>query len=201
MSRRVGFGGDPAPQKRRNDSLWNRQLTDDEQILWEGRPGFGFKFNASSFKTLALVIIGIGVLGPQILVMEQLDSQMAGGFDLPFFGPISGKLILGVAALWTIAWFFMQTTTTPFFSRYMLSNHRAFIAKTFVWTRIKSYEVTPFRVVEYDGLRNGSIHFATEARRADNGRKRDFPIGFMHIDDAEKVYKMMVEIQRSKVNE
>lgn len=201
MSRRVGFGNSPAAAPRARGGLWDRQLVEGEEILWEGRPGFGFKLSVSALKTLVIVGIGIAIIGPQMLAIDRMGHSMGNLLDLPVIGGINGRLFLALAAGWTFIWFLMQTTTTPFFTHYMLTNNRAFIAKTLLWKRIKSYELTPFRAVEYDGRRDGSILFATEVRRADNGRKRDFPIGFMHVRDAETVYKKMVEIQRSKIGD
>ena len=202
MSRKIGFDSAPSRSRSRT-SLWDHLLGGEEAILWEGRPGFGFQFNRSALKTLAVVAIGIAILGPQILAADRSGSPMGEMLNVPYFGigRINGRIFLAVAMAWTVLWFFMQTVTTPFFSRYMLSDRRAFIAKTLPWKKIKSYELSPLRVIEYDGKRNGSIIFATETKRADNGRKRDFPVGFMHVNSAEKLYKKMLEIQRKGANE
>ena len=199
MSRRVGYDSAPASTRSRI-RLWDHLLSDKEEILWEGRPGFGFRFNGSALSTLFVVAIGLYIFGSQIIMAEQPGSTMGEILDLPYIGHINGKIFLGVAAGWTVLWFFMQTTTTPFFTRYMLSDRRAFIAKTFLWKRIKSYELSPLRVIEYDGKRHGSIIFARETKRADNGRKREFPVGFMHVQDAATLYKKMLEIQRKGID-
>lgn len=201
MSRRVGFGNNSAPYQRVKHNLWDRQLAEGEEILWEGRPGFGFKLNLSALKSLVIVAVAIGFIAPQIFAANQFGAPIEELLEIPFIGSINVGFFVIAALVWTVIWFFMQTTTTPFFARYLLTNRRAFIAKTLLIKRIKSYEITPFRPVEYDGRPKGSILFATEFRRADNGKKRDFPIGFMHIDDAESVYKHMVEIQRERLHE
>lgn len=199
MSRRVGYDGAPVGQRSRV-RLWDHLLNEEEGILWEGRPGFGFKLNGSALKTLGVVAIGFYVFGSQIMRANQPGSPMGEMLDIPYIGRIDGEVFLGIAAGWVVLWFLMQTTTTPFFTRYMLSDRRAFIAKTFLWTRIKSYELSPARVIEYDGKRNGNIIFATETRRADNGRKREFPVGFMHVHGAAALYKKMLKIQRKGLN-
>lgn len=201
MSRKIGFDSGSAGSRSRA-GLWDHLLGEGEDILWEGRPGFGFRLNTSALKTLAIVAIGIFILGPKILEANRIGSPMGDMLNVPYFGigRINGEAFLAFAIGWTVLWFFMQTTTTPFFTRYMLSDHRALIAKTFLWTKIKSYELSPLRVIEYDGKRNGSITFATETKRADNGRKREFPVGFMHINSAEKLYKKMLEVQRRGSN-
>lgn len=200
MSRRVGYDN-VRTNTRSRIRLWDHLLSDAEEILWEGRPGFGFQFNGSSLRTLGIVAVGLYVFGSQIIVAGQHGSPMGDMLNIPYIGRINGELFLAVAAGWTVLWFLSQTTTTPFFTRYMLSDRRAFIAKTFLWKRIRSYELSPLRVIEYDGKRNGSIVFASETKRADNGRKRDFPVGFMHVNGAEQLYKKMLEIQRKDMHE
>ncbi len=201
MSRRVGYNGGPARTGSRAN-LWSHLLTDEEEILWEGRPGFGFQFNTSALKALAVVAIGMFILGPQMLEVNRIGSPTGDMLNIPYFGigRINGEVFLALAMGWTVLWFLTQTITTPFFTRYMLSNRRAFIAKTFLWKKIRSYELTPLRLIEYDGKRNGSITFATENKRADSGRKRDFPVGFMRVGNAEKLYKKILEIQRGNAN-
>lgn len=201
MSRRVGYNAASSPSRSRK-SLWDHLLGGEEAILWEGHPGFGFKFNGSALKTLAVVAIGIFILGPQILKANRIGSPMGDMANIPYFGigHIDGEIFLLVAAVWTVLWFLKQTVTTPFFTHYMLSDRRVFIAKTFLWKRIKSYELSPLRVIEYDGKRNGSIIFASETKRADNGRKREFPVGFVYVNGAEKLYKKMLEVQRRPQN-
>jgi len=199
MSRKIGFDG-ASSRTRSRASLWDHLLESEEEILWEGRPGFGFLLNSSALKTLAVVAVGMLFLGPQILDASRPGSAMGEMLNIPYIGRINGEIFLALAGGWTVIWFLMQTTTTPFFTRYMLSDRRAFIAKIFLWKKIKSYELSPLRVIEYDGKRNGSIIFATETKRADSGKKRDFPVGFMHVNSAGKLYKKMLEIQRKDTN-
>ncbi len=199
MSRRIGYDNAPV-QNRSRLRLWDHLLGDEEEILWEGRPGFGFKLNGSALRTLFIVAIGVYVFGSQIIMANQVGSPMGSMLNIPYIGRINGEIFVGAAVGWTLLWFLSQTTTTPFFTHYMLSDRRAFIAKTFLWKRIKSYEISPLRVIEYDGKRNGSIIFASETKRADNGRKREFPVGFMHVHDAATLYKKMLEIQRKGID-
>lgn len=199
MSRRIGFDAQ-SPTPRSRARMWDHLLDGEEAILWEGRPGFGFQFSRSAFKTLAVVAVGVLFLGPQILAASRFGSPMGDMLNIPYLGRINGEIFIGLAVGWTLLWFLMQTITTPFFTHYMLSDRRAFIARKHLWTKIKPYELSPLRVVEYDGRRDGSIIFGTETRRADNGRKRAFPVGFMNINGAEKLYKKIVEIQRQNTN-
>lgn len=193
MSRRVGFDG-AAQIPRQGRSIWAAHLGVDEEILWEGRPGFGISLNGSTIKALAFLAIGFGILGPQVLAMGQMGDY----FYVPGFGHISGIWFLALAGGWVVLWGLAQTVQTPFYTHYMLSDHRAYIAKTFLWKRVKSFEMSPFTTIEYDGKPNGSLVFAQETKRAENGKKRSFPVGFMNIAGAGKVYQMMVDIQRRK---
>ncbi len=57
------------------------------------------------------------------------------------------------------------------------------------------------RVIKFDGKHHGSIVFATETRHAENGCKQDFPVGFMHVNGAEALYRKMLGIQRKDAYE
>ncbi|HIP22402.1 MAG TPA: hypothetical protein EYG79_02230 [Rhodobacteraceae bacterium] len=106
---RIGY--DNAPARTR---LWDHLLSDDEEILWEGHPEFGFQFSGSAFKTLAIVAIGLYVYGSQIIFASQHGSPLGDMLSIPYIGRINGEVFLAAAVGWTGLWFIMQTTTTPF---------------------------------------------------------------------------------------
>jgi len=197
MSRRVGFDGGAARTAAR-PSVWASHLADNEEVLREGQPGFGVSLNGATIKTLVFVAVGFGILVPQILALDRIGSQMGGWLDVPVIGGINGVWFLVPAGAWVVLWGVSQSVITPFYTRCLLTDNRAYIAKTLLIKRIKSYEITPFKAIEYDGNPNGSVIFASERKRAENGKKRSFPVGFMRIPGSGKVYQMMVEIQRRK---
>ncbi len=191
MARRVGFSGGKGATASRSD--WQKHLLPGEEPRWEGRPGFGFSLNTSALLTLVVVGVGIAVLAPQILNSNPFGQMMT----VPIANyRINGPWFVGIAIAWTLIWFLMQTVTTPWFTRYMLSDRRAFIKN--IWGRVKSYDLDPLRAIEFDGRPSGNIIFATETRRTNNGRKRTFPVGFMHIEGAQEVYQLMIKIQQGK---
>ena len=166
---------------------WEGILDTDEEIVWQGRPDGKVVLRIGNILTF---IFGLFFAGFALVWM--LLAATAGGLFWAF-GLIHFSVGIGLAfgALFYSAWLRRRTW-------YTLTNRRAFIApdRPILGKRLKSYPITDDTVLEFDDARPGTIYFAEEIRRTNNGTSRK-SIGFERIADARDVYKLIREQQRA----
>lgn len=165
---------------------WEGILDDDEEIVWQGRPDGKIVFRVGNILTFIFGLIFAG-----FALVWMLLAAAAGGmfwaFGLIHF---SVGIALSFGALFFSAWLRRHTW-------YTLTNRRAFIATDtpVIGKRLKSYPIDDDTVLEFDEGDPGSIYFAEEVRRTNNGTSRK-RIGFERIADARHVYGLIREQQR-----
>ena len=189
----------PAKSKNGIPKMWSDQLLGKEKILWIGRPEFSASGNARAiFMIVIMIAVTVGVLffynGNQFGASGLLSSS---GFGGRAWAQNSGIFLPLFVTIFLIG-LLRELSQAPFFSRYMLSDQRMYIAKIFPWKRIKSYDLTPTRRIVFDQRPIGNIVFASEMRRVQNSAMREFPIGFMNIKGANKVYATMLDVQQRR---
>lgn len=168
---------------------WESILDPGEQILWQGRPDQRFHFNLMK---LPLVIFGLGFAGFALFWMV-MAAEAGGGFWA--FGLIHFSVGLGLVFS-AVGWATLRRRGTW----YTLTDRRAFIATALPLRgkNLDSYTITPdMRLSLRDG-RPGSLIFASEERRGNKGGVYNEDIGFERIAEADRVYRLMRDIQRRK---
>lgn len=171
-------------------SGWEGILDEGERILWQGRPDTGFHVSGGNITT---GIFGLFFAGFAVFWMVKA-SLGPGGFWT--FGLIhfSFGLWISIQAIYGSTWRRAHTF-------YSLSNKRAFIASDtpLKGRKLRSYPITP--KTRLDFLQSGeleTIYFATERRRGSKGRSYTVKIGFERVEDGEKAYRLMREVQQGK---
>lgn len=172
-------------------SIWDNHLDPSEEILWEGQPGFGIKPSLTASKEAGTAIIAIGGLLFYTRSFGVSFSRQMGGLE----NYVTLDTLLYIGLGWSILWLIYTSLSLPFGTRYALTRKHAYIAKTFPITRIRSYPITTETPLEYDGSSRGTIIFAERVTKNGNNKIIRFPVGFLFLRDAKKVYQLMREIQ------
>ncbi|HHB81394.1 MAG TPA: aspartate carbamoyltransferase catalytic subunit [Aliiroseovarius sp.] len=169
---------------------WHGILDNGERILWQGRPDTGFHASGGELRQ---AVFGLFFAGFAVFWMTKA-ALGPGGFWA--FG-----LIHFSVGIWFAANGLFGSTWRRRHTFYSLSNQRAFIASDFQFTgrKLRSYTITPKTRLDY--MANGdleTIHFATERRKGSKGRSYEVKIGFERVEDGEKAYRLMREVQAGK---
>ncbi len=166
---------------------WEDILDEGEKILWQGRPDTRIHVKPSN---IFVVLFGLGFAGFALFWMV-MAAAAGGGFWV--FGLLHFAVGLALA-LAPIFWGPYKRRRTW----YTLTNRRAFIATDLPLRgkQLKSYPITEETVLDYAPGPPATIHFETETHRTSKGRNVQVPIGFERIDNGDKVYRLMRDIQR-----
>jgi hypothetical protein len=168
---------------------WEGILDPGEQILWQGRPDGQVAFKIGHLFTF---IFGLFFAGFALFWMVM--ASQAGGFFW-MFGLIhfTVGVAIGIAPPFYSAWKRRHTW-------YSLTDKRGFIATDtpFMGRKLASYPITADTTLGYISDTPATIHFAQETRRSKNGTYQ-VDIGFERIDNGDKVYRLMRDIQRGTV--
>lgn len=163
---------------------WDGILKEGEEILWQGRPATLFAMAKEDyipmvfgliFSAFALLWIGFASLGGSYFWMFGLFHLSAG---LAMTGYAIGR-----------------DTLARRHSYYTLTNQRAIIGLSYPWSapRLRKFRITPSRKISTD--------FEHTVIFGPPGRSKRHPLPtrapqFAYIDDAEKVYHLMLQIQK-----
>lgn len=163
---------------------WDGILEAGEDILWQGRPDTSF---AMTRDDLILFLFGLMFSGFAMLWMA-LAAQAGSYFWL--FGLIhfsAGAALVLYGAL--------RDTVARRYSYYTLTNRRAIIGLSYPWAArsLRKFRITPRSKITTDHVH--TVVFGPP------GRSRRHPIPkrppqFTRIDDADKVYHLMQQIQK-----
>lgn len=165
---------------------WEGILDADETILWQGRPG-----TRVVWKTSHIIPFVFGMFFAGFALVWMIMASSAPG---PFwmFGLIHFCVGIGLAVgpQFYSAWRRRHTW-------YTLTNQRAFIAtdSPLEDRSLKSYVINAETKLEFESGIPASIYFDHEYRSGKNGARK-IPIGFERIQDGEKVYRMLRNVQK-----
>lgn len=168
---------------------WDGILFPGETVLWQGQPDprpdwRGWRLRDGLFGAAFALVA---------LFWMAVASGATGG---PFMGlafPLLGLpfVVLGLdRAGGRILWQAHLRRHTW----YTVTSQRAFIATSLFGRReLEAYAMTPKTVLDREGR---NIWFATDFVRTRRGGRRR-RIGFTHLSDADKVFRLMAQVQRA----
>ena len=164
---------------------WEDIFEPGEVLLWQGRPDPSFAWQK---RHILPVLLGLGVacLG----VIWIFFTPLGNGYTV-----IMGVVLLLLAAFLAIAPPVMAAMVRKA-SWYSLSNKHGFIAmhRPNLGRRLNAYPIDPDYPIKFDGKDPATINFAIAARQT--GKTSDLvKISFDLIEDGQKVYDMMRDIQ------
>lgn len=181
---------------------WDDYFDPGETLLWQGAPEPGPR---SYLLTIFLSIFGVpfllaglGSAGTglaSLIGMEGIADLGFGVFLLAFSVPFiaaGGGLAIGT-------WYFAFNEHK--FTRYALTNKRAYIAKSFFKHAITSYKLQADDVITLEQGRFDSVKFKTVHGYDSDGDKTANTIGFDWIKDGRDVYAMIRQIQQEATHD
>ena len=163
---------------------WDGILEEGESILWQGRPDHVFVMSRDEFimmifgllfSTVGAVFFGIGISAGSL-----------------FWVPMSVHFFIGLTI--TIYAIFRNTVAHRY-SYYTLTSQRAIIGLSYPWAkpRLRKIRITPERKISTD--HEHTVVFGPPGR----SKRHPFPTRtpqFTRIDDAQKVFHLMQQIQK-----
>ncbi|MBA4490548.1 aspartate carbamoyltransferase catalytic subunit [Paracoccus sp. S1E-3] len=162
---------------------WQGILDEGEQILWQGQPAKGIRFEAPDLRHIvpAIFIICFGLFWMSLAVQANLFMAAFGLFVVS-------------SALWQTLGPIVRPAFIRARSFYTLTDRRAIIATDLPYQgrRLTSYPIDRATPLEYLASDPPSILFGPPT-----GDKRP-RAGFNYIADADQVMAMMRKIQRSQ---
>jgi hypothetical protein len=182
---------------------WDQILDADEDLIWQGNPAPGLH---APGKTLFQSVFGLPFLGMGLAafvfglfaVFGLGDALgVSGGafvtlFSLPFIA-VGLRLVV-------LSW--VMALTAHRHIHYSLSTKRAFVATDFWKRTLDSYPITPDSTLSLEDHgttgTTGTVWFAVKVERGHKRRSIETRIGFEHIAEAAKVYRLMRDIQQRR---
>ncbi len=170
---------------------WQGLLAADEEILWQGKPGFGIRW--SSLLT-SRTLMGAFFTGFSIFWITSAAS-MTGGRNVPFpfqFFPLFGLPFLGIG-LYNLGGHALWDAYKRSAAHYTLTTHNAFIARNTLGKRtLETYQILDMdRILLEDGDPGAVIFSEMQSGKT----KRP---GFYQINDARAVYALLRDAQRQQ---
>ena len=168
---------------------WEEIFEPGEVLLWQGRPDPSFVWQK---RHILPVILGLGVACLGVLWI--FFTPLGDGYTV-----IMGVVLLLLAAFLAIAPPVMAAMVRKA-SWYSLSNKRAYIAmhRPNLGRKLAAYPIDPDFEIKFDAKTPATITFAIAVRQT--GSVSDpVAISFDLIEDGQKVYDLMCEIQRGEI--
>ena len=176
---------------------WDDYFEPGEVLLWQGAPepgphsyigtialsAFGLPFLIAGLTTAAM---GLGQLLGMNGVAELGLGLFMTAFSIPFLGAGAGMTI----GAWLYAF------NGHKFTRYALTNKRAYLATSFFKHSLTTYVIAPDDVITLTQGKLDTVRFKTVHDRDSDGDKTTQKIGFDNIKDGQEVYAMIRQIQR-----
>lgn len=167
---------------------WDGILEPGEKVLWQGRPGAGFKPTIShlvdALRGAAAMAVGIVF----VLGADFLPFLVIGVFLI-----LTGFYMLAGRHLW-------QIYENRHYTWYTLTNKRAFIGRSdpFGNRSLETYKLCPDTMLELVPGERPSVYFSHEVvkRRDKEVRRR---IGFESVADGDTVFRLMRDVQEGRV--
>ena len=178
-----------------DSAKWGREIERGERLLWFGQSKPQGRMDRESRALLIGVLVIGGVAGP-------LFTAIGLFVDWPWLGR---AMFLGFAvAIVALSGFFVRLLLQEARQarkpvQYALTDRRALIR---AWYGLESWPITPETVAEMRPGKPASVVFGREQDAPDRFERRDVPgfrdIGFFDIADAEKVQRLIRDIQASQ---
>ena len=182
----------PAPP----DTDWEAYFEPGETLRWSGAPLPGIKITAMtallSLFGLPFLFFGLGAIASGILQLFQMSSAAdvgTGLFTLAFglpFAAIGGGLSIGTLVF---------ATQMHHFTRYALSDRRAYIAKSWWRHSMSIYPINNPAPLHLKRGKRDTVRFYKLRQRDSDGDWVKEEVAFEHIADGEKVYALFRDAQ------
>lgn len=176
-----------------------------ERIAWVGRPGWDVRPNwmALGF-TLPGAVACLGILADSESKYVQAVTGTVG--LVPLEDPemlVWLKIFAGTLLVYLALYLVALCVTSPWWTRYALTDRRALIHYGFPVPKLHAKRLTPGTDIAFNGKERGTIHF-DEVERDYGIKPKSKPgtastikterVGFVRIDDATHVHALMQEV-------
>ena len=163
---------------------WDGILEEGETILWQGRPDHVFAMSRDEF-----IMMIFGFLFSAVGAVFVRIGLSVGSL---FWIPMSFHFFAGLAVT---TYAICRNTAARRYSYYTLTSKRAIIGLSYPWAkpRLRKIRITPSRKIFTD--HEHTVFFGPPGR----SKRHPFPTRapqFTRIDDAEKVFHLMQQIQK-----
>lgn len=187
-------------------SGWEGLLEDGEDVLWQGKPKPGLELSEMIDMQTVMGIVFTAFATFWVTQAASMVSEMRSAPEAFKLFPLFGLIFVAVG-LNMLVGRHIKTAYQRRNTFYTLTNQAAFIATKSLGSR----KLTRFGLDEMseisltDSAKGwGSVHFDKEvthyqsnrSNRRSSTRVAHRPIGFLRIDDARKVHRMLIEAQR-----
>lgn len=193
MARKVGYAG-KAPQTYTFKSDWHRHLGEGEKLLWSGVPVYGPRFTR---KGLALSLVGALIVGYGVYQVV-LDP---GRYITNRSGAITDdELFISLAGSYLLFGHMVFDAVKRKFTRYALSNRRAFIIR---WGRLDVPDIYPIGADTPVSITKGaadSVYFQREEKMHQYGGDVKLT-GFRHITERDAVFDLLTDVTNGNYRE
>jgi hypothetical protein len=185
---------------------WSDYLDPDERLLWTGRPAQGMRYTG---KRIGASFVGLFVLGFALFWTAGASAGLWMGewrntdtlmFWFFILFPIFGLPFVGLGLYATVGHFFHDRNTRAK-TLYALTNRRALILVLGRKVSVKSWPIRPETVIDYEPGLEANIYVATETHTDSEGDKTHTRVGFDLIEDGDKVYRLIRQIQTGEIDQ
>ena len=168
------------------DNDWDGILATGERILWQGQPLPRVSFRGGHIME---TLMGVFFMGFSLFWMK-MAMQAPGPFWM--FG-----LLFFFIGLYNAFGKYFWAAFKRQHTWYTLTNQTAYIANDmpFASRSLKSYPINSDSVLEYLPGDAATIYFGSEIKKT-NKSTRKLKIGFEHLEDGNKVYDLLRQIQK-----
>ncbi|MEO0914240.1 MAG: hypothetical protein AAFY59_14840 [Pseudomonadota bacterium] len=184
----------PEPSRTR----WEDYFEPGEKLVWQGRPIPG----GGHPGYILLSLFGMPFLGAGLFTFKEGVDHLIGAavdleadFDFMFLIPFSLPFLAIGAGLVFGPWLWPRYALRR--TRYALSNKRAYIATTIWGQKLETYAITADADIEIESRRHHTVTFANRVSKDSDGDLTTTKISFENIEEGEKVYHLLRDIQRS----
>jgi hypothetical protein len=173
---------------------WERLLDEGEHILWQGAPLPGIR-NVRS--RVVKTLLGLGLLGGGLaMLVATLDHLYSEGMKINVALFLVVGAILVAAGLEYAFHQWRAAARAHISTRYVLTNHCAYIAVGTGFGSVSSYRVLPDTAVELDLYDDyGDLWFHVGPKYAVTNAQTTARIGFEGIADGKAVFMLTRKIQ------
>ncbi len=181
---------------------WDTYFERGERLIWEGKPQKGFHFGLEG---IVHNLLGLPILLGGIFFFIIGTGQSVGLVAPPADGANGLKMALFslpflAAGIWLVLGPWLAGPIATRYVRYALTNRRAYIARSFLKRRLKSYPISPDSPLELEKGRGvDNVYFQTEDYRDPDGDKKIRKIGFENVADGDRIYQLLRKVQRGEI--
>ena len=189
MARKIGLGSNtPVSHKE----FWFRNIQQGEKLLWEGTPNRGLRVTKKG--------VGMSLAGILVLAIGYYQITWSSGLynsDLSNVSIAVEDLLIGIVGGYLLFGHFIVDIIKRKFTRYALSDRKAYISTILKFSTPDSYVIKPNSEISFVEGPPDSVFFYSEIRTHMDGRQK-YLAGFRHIDDGQPVFDILMRVKSGK---